>query len=1298
MNRFARRAALALLLSCMALTAQAQVVVSQVYGGGGNSGATLKSDFIELHNNGTTAVDLTGWSVQYASSTGNTWQTTPLSGSIPAGGYYLVKQADGAGGSVDLPVPDAVGTIAMGAGAGKVALVFGTTPLSGSCPSTEIDFVPYGFATQCAAPTPTLGATLAARRFDGGCVDTDNAALDFEAVAPSPRNGASTTFVCDISGTPPNLTITDVSGNEGDSGTTTFTFTVNLSRPAGEDGVSFVYRTNGGTASAGSDFQAQLSQLNMPYGATSARLFISVLGDTLEEADEQFTLTIDADSVQGATLVDGTGVGTIVNDDNILPGVSISDTGAVEGDAGTKAFLFTLSLDAPAGAGGVAIDYATTDGTATAGSDYVAKTDTATIAQGATSVTIGIDVVGDTATEPNETFFVDITGATGATIADAQGVGTIDNDDVAIVPIHDIQGTTDTSPLLGLEVSTRGIVTGRKSNGFFLQAPDAEADADPATSEGIFVFTGSAPPGTAEIGNEVIVTGTVAEFLPAADPGQLNLTELVSPEVVFVSAGNALPAPVVLTPAFPSPAGPLDQLERVEGMRVTAESFTVVAATGGNVSETNATSSSNGQLNLVVTGTPRPFREPGIQAPDPAPGGGSIPPIPRWDFNPELLFSDTDALGGTRYDLSVGATLENYVGPLDYGFRRYSVHQDPTVSPMVTQGPGWWSARGAGVDEFTYATYNLQRFFDDVNDPSIGEPVLTVAAFDLRLGKASLGIRDFMRAPDILGVVEVENLATLQALAARINADAIAAGEPDPQYVAYLLEGNDVGGIDVGYLVKTAEVSAGTPRVEVVGAPLQLGKDLTWNDPVNGPGTLLNDRPPLLLDAIVHFADGRQFPITVIVVHQRSLNGAEDDDVGGDRTRTKRQLQAEFLADQIETMQLADPQRRIAVAGDFNAFEFNDGLTDVLGAVTGMPSADEETAVAGDGADLVTDDLLNLYIEEPVNQRYSFEFGGNAQSLDHVLINQALGAAAASVHLDHARINADFPESMRGNPLIAARLSDHDPTIAYINLTSADLRMEAETITTIVAPGGQIEFQATIGNLGPDAANFPGLGVAVDAELPDLAVVAPAGWTCDPPAVSPVTTIACASGSLDADASAPFSITATAPAGASGTSIAMTASAHAQTFDPVLANDSATVEALVEALVEDGADLAVDIDGPDTATGVPFVEYAIAVSNLGNEAAMGSELHVEVSSRSLTSSLAIASGWRCNRELLAAATRFTCRAGSNVPVAGEAVFRLKTQTRAFRGAGSIEVQAIVASASSDTNLANNQDFQETLLQ
>ena len=90
-------------------------MISQVYGGGGNSGATYTHDFVELYNAGSAAVDLTGWSVQYASAAGTSWNVTNLSGSISPGRYYLVRQAQGAGGTTSLPVPDASGTAAMSA-------------------------------------------------------------------------------------------------------------------------------------------------------------------------------------------------------------------------------------------------------------------------------------------------------------------------------------------------------------------------------------------------------------------------------------------------------------------------------------------------------------------------------------------------------------------------------------------------------------------------------------------------------------------------------------------------------------------------------------------------------------------------------------------------------------------------------------------------------------------------------------------------------------------------------------------------------------------------------------------------------------------------------------------------------------------------------------------------------------------------------------------------------------------------------------------------------------------------------
>ncbi len=186
------------------------VLISQIYGGGGNTGATLKNDFIELFNRGSVPVDVTGWSVQYTSSTGSTWFVTALSGVIQPGRYYLVQEAAGAGGAVDLPTPDATGTTAMSATAGKVAFVSSTTVLSGTCPpaAAVVDFVGYGptvTTPNCfegSGPAPALTNTTAALRAENGCAETDNNAADFSAGAPNPRNSASPAFLCSVENAP----------------------------------------------------------------------------------------------------------------------------------------------------------------------------------------------------------------------------------------------------------------------------------------------------------------------------------------------------------------------------------------------------------------------------------------------------------------------------------------------------------------------------------------------------------------------------------------------------------------------------------------------------------------------------------------------------------------------------------------------------------------------------------------------------------------------------------------------------------------------------------------------------------------------------------------------------------------------------------------------------------------------------------------------------------------------------------------------------------------------------------------
>jgi hypothetical protein len=190
--------------------ASSTVVVSQVFAGGGNSGAPFTHDFVELLNRGTTTVDLNGWSVQYASAAGTTWQPTVLSGTIQPGGYFLVQLASGTTGSA-LPTPDATGATNLSVSGGKVAIVSGGAALTcggtaGSCSSssTVIDLIGYGSATdyEGAGAAPALSSSTAAVRAGGGCTDTGSSAADFTTAAPSPRNSSSPAASCGA-GPPP---------------------------------------------------------------------------------------------------------------------------------------------------------------------------------------------------------------------------------------------------------------------------------------------------------------------------------------------------------------------------------------------------------------------------------------------------------------------------------------------------------------------------------------------------------------------------------------------------------------------------------------------------------------------------------------------------------------------------------------------------------------------------------------------------------------------------------------------------------------------------------------------------------------------------------------------------------------------------------------------------------------------------------------------------------------------------------------------------------------------------------------
>ena len=784
------------------------VVISQVYGGGGNSGAPLSHDFIELFNRGASAVNLTGWSVQYTSSGGSgTWQVTPLSGSIAPGGYYLVRQAAGSTPSGALPAHDASGTIAMAAGAGKVALQTSVAPIAGVCPASgTADLVGYGSGATCfegAGPTGAASNTTAALRKRGGCFESNTNSVDFSIGAPTPRNSASPIRSC--------------------------TF-------------------------------------------------------------------------------------------------------------------------APA-------------------------------------------------------------------------------------TIHEIQGSGATTPFFGVDVTTTGVVTANKSNGFFLQTPD-EGDGNPATSQGLFVFTGATPSVTA--GDMVLVQGTAGEFF--------SLTQLESSlpgDVVVQSSGNPLPIAVTVTAGMLDPAGAPDQLERFEGMRLEATTLVSVAPTDDF-----------GEIATVLPGVTRPMREPGIPLTDPVP----VDPvtgvvdccIPRFDGNPERLSIDTDGLlGSTRTFVTSNVTLSGVVGPLDFSFDAYKVLPEPGYTTSANMA-------GAAVpvpdgDEFTVAGFNIENF----------------AGNEARRQKAALAIRQLMRSPDVIGHIEILDEATLQALADQVNSDAVAAGEPNPGYEARLIRAFLADGVtpstqNVGFLVKTSRVRIDSVAAEPAG---------TFTPPGGGT-SLLHDRPPLVLHATVDPAGTNPRPVIVVVNHLRSFIDVEALGVEGDRVRAKRTAQAESVAQLLQHLQTTYPGTAVISVGDYNAYEFNDGYTDPISVIKGVPTPGDQLVVST-SPDYVTPDFLNLTDMLPAAERYSFIFEGTPQALDHVLVNTV--AAGYLQRYAVARGNADFPESAEfsGDATRPERSSDHDMPVAYFRFPppTADLDVTIAADDLTPEAGTTVTYTVTVTNLGAFTAN-----------------------------------------------------------------------------------------------------------------------------------------------------------------------------------------------------------------------------------
>jgi predicted extracellular nuclease len=869
--------------------AAGDVVISQVYGGGGNSGAPYSNDFIELTNRTTAEIDVSGWSVQYAASAGSNWSRTNLVGSIAAGGTYLIQEAAGATPSAPLPSPRVSGSIAMAAGAAKVVLVASqTTILAGIvCPTTAIDIVGYGSATTCSetAPTPNLSNTTAALRKLDGTQDTDSNAADFVVGAPAPHGPPSDSAPSVASTSPSNA----------------------------ENGVAvdanMTITFNEGVATAGDWF-------SILCGASGAH------AATASPALNSFTLDPTADFSAGESCT-----------------VTIKASGVTDID----------SLDPP---DNMAADYS---------------------------------------------FSFSVAAAV-----------------AALTPIHDVQGTTNTSPKVGQTVMVEGVVVGdyqsiTQFNGFYLQEEDADIDSDPSTSEGIFVFGGSAAVSRGDI---VRVTGKVSEFN--------GLTE-ISPAAGGVSIRSNGAA---VTPASVSlPVSSVDDLERYEGMQV-ALAQTLTVAEVFNLARF-------GEVSLSGAGrlyTPTAVAKPGAAAND----------VAAQNLRSRIVLDDANGqqnIDPTLYPqgglsatnpLRVGDSLNGLTGVLDFRFSLYRIQPvGPIAFDHTNPRPDAPDNVGGNL---RVASFNVLNFFNG-DGTGGGFPTArgadTADEFQRQLAKEVSALKTLNA--NVVGLMEVENDAgahsAISDLVAGLN-DAMGAGTYD--YIDTGVIGTDE--IKVALIYKPAAVST-VGQWKIITSSVDPRFDETKSR-------------PSLAQTFQDNATGRK--LTVVVNHLKSKSSAcaGDPDTGdgsGDCNQTRTRAAA-ALVDWLKTDPTGSGDPDFLLIGDMNAYTFETPI---------------ETFVDGG--------LTNLVRKYDGLTGYSYVFNGESGYLDHALATPSLESQVTGV--GHWHINPDESGALDYNVEFKSlgqvssfyapgpyRSSDHDPVVIGLQLAPAPTASAGGPYT--VAEGG----------------------------------------------------------------------------------------------------------------------------------------------------------------------------------------------------------------------------------------------------
>ncbi len=910
----------------------------------------------------------------------------------------------------------------------------------------------------------------------------------------------------------PNISISNVSGPESNAGTNTFTFNVSLDIPALAGGVTFDIATSNGTATtADNDYVANSANLvTIAEGSSSTTFNVTVNGDTTFEADETFNVTLS--SVSGANISNGTGVGTIQNDDAAPANLSIADVTVAEGNSGTTTFGFVVTLDVAAPVSGVTFDIATSDGTATiANSDYVLNSvNGAAIASGNTTYNFDVTVNGDWDNESNETFNVTVSNVTGAVVSDGAALGTITNDDSAVTLIHDIQGSGSASAVGTFTVDA--IVVGDyqaqttgQLKGFFIQEEDADVDANPATSEGIFVFCNTCTTAVS-VGDKVRVTGATSEYFLMS---QLNATTVDS--VSVLSTGNNLPTPASLQLPIPGvPSGDLAAAETVinayyetfEGMLVTfpdtlsvSEYFElarygqVILSEGGRphtftaVNTPTALGYINHQIDLAGRTIILDDTDNRQNRPSDVPNTAYYYPVPG--------LSTSNFFRG-------GDTITNLTGVLHWSFAGQTGTDAWRIRPVTEKYSYAFtqvnprSAVPTVNGSLKVASFNVLNYFLTIDTSNVCAPTQNQdcrgadSAQELDRQRTKMLAALTAINADVFGFMEMENTTGVEPLAD------IVAGLPGYGYINTGVVGGDA--IRVGIIYKTSKV---TP----VGAYklLTSAVDVRFDDTKNRPA---------LAQTFVEIASGEKF--TVVVNHLKSKGsscGVGDDDTttGQGNCNGTRTLAAQALADWLDTDPTGSGDPDFLIIGDLNSYAKEDPIV----ALQTAGFTDMVAAFGGPDA-------------------YGYVFDGQLGYLDHALANTSLASQVADLAEWH--INADenplfdynddertadeatFDEESDVLPLYAPnefRTSDHDPIIIGLNLDAV-----APTVTSSVRVGStptnasSVDFTVT----------FSEAVFNVDKDDFDLTLggsVVGAGVTSVTPVTSSVYTVSVNTGSGD---------------------------------------------------------------------------------------------------------------------------------------------------------------------------------------